>query len=325
MKDKIIFSIDDFNEDRFFKNNPFSDSLIVPITSLSNQKHLYFLNLEYNFFNGDHPFENISKKVKDDIRHNICKLVINQSDGINQLSLIELWRKNEKFPENTIYYITSDLIVNKLKNKTIKTLGVSICEKFIYNQHQSIINNKEIINFSPIDNKYLFLSFNRKPREHRIFFVHECIKNDLFNIGIISLPKIFWNDNFSNKYYDINILQKMIKTTPYYIDSNFNFKNASFKEQMEIKLTFYEKTFISVINETFVNSGSLFITEKTWKSISIGHPFIIYSNPHILKELKSMGYKTFDKWIDESYDKEFDEFKRGNMIIYELIKLKKYH
>ena len=106
MKDKIIFSIDDFNEDRFFKNNPFSDSLIVPITSLSNQKHLYFLNLEYNFFNGDHPFENISKKVKDDIRHNICKLVINQSDGINQLSLIELWRKNEKFQENTIYYIT---------------------------------------------------------------------------------------------------------------------------------------------------------------------------------------------------------------------------
>ncbi len=35
-------------------------------------------------------------------------------------------------------------------------------------------------------------------------------------------------------------------------------------------------------------------------------PFIIFGNPHSLKKLKEYGFKTFDKWWDESYDEELD-------------------
>jgi hypothetical protein len=35
-------------------------------------------------------------------------------------------------------------------------------------------------------------------------------------------------------------------------------------------------------------------------------PFILFGNPHSLKKLKEYGFKTFDKWWDESYDTELD-------------------
>jgi thymidylate synthase len=39
------------------------------------------------------------------------------------------------------------------------------------------------------------------------------------------------------------------------------------------------------------------------------------SSPYTLKYLKKLGYKTFNKWWDESYDDELDLDTRLNMII----------
>ena len=36
------------------------------------------------------------------------------------------------------------------------------------------------------------------------------------------------------------------------------------------------------------------------------HPFMVLGNKNSLTELKKLGYKTFDKWIDESYDTSSD-------------------
>jgi hypothetical protein len=45
------------------------------------------------------------------------------------------------------------------------------------------------------------------------------------------------------------------------------------------------------------------VSEKTYKAIQIGMPFILFtSRPGILKHLKSLGFKTFHPYIDESYD-----------------------
>jgi hypothetical protein len=45
------------------------------------------------------------------------------------------------------------------------------------------------------------------------------------------------------------------------------------------------------------------------------HPFVVLGNPHTLKVLKSYGFKTFDKWWDESYDNEFDFKTRSDMVL----------
>ena len=48
------------------------------------------------------------------------------------------------------------------------------------------------------------------------------------------------------------------------------------------------------------------ITEKTTRAIIYGMPFILVSSPLSLQTLKEYGFKTFDKWWDESYDMELD-------------------
>lgn len=61
-----------------------------------------------------------------------------------------------------------------------------------------------------------------------------------------------------------------------------------------------------------------FITEKTIKPIATMTPFLILSTMGYLDFLRSMGFKTFDGIIDESYDLEHRVEDRSRMILNEL-------
>lgn len=66
------------------------------------------------------------------------------------------------------------------------------------------------------------------------------------------------------------------------------------------------QSFIMLIMETnnqLITSRAEQVSEKTYKPIRSGMPFIIFtSKPGILKHLRSLGFKTFDPIINESYD-----------------------
>ena len=82
----------------------------------------------------------------------------------------------------------------------------------------------------------------------------------------------------------------------------------------------YEKTYFTIVVETFFRSPYYYISEKTFKGIQHLHPFVILGKPGILKQLKEWGFKTFDKWIDESYDLISDRVHRADKIVQELKK-----
>ena len=42
-----------------------------------------------------------------------------------------------------------------------------------------------------------------------------------------------------------------------------------------------------------------FITEKTFKPIMYGHPFIVLGNPGIMSQLESWGFMTFNNLFDQ--------------------------
>jgi hypothetical protein len=50
-------------------------------------------------------------------------------------------------------------------------------------------------------------------------------------------------------------------------------------------------------------------------------PFILFGNPYSLKKLKEIGYQTFDKWWDESYDLETDFTRRLEKIVDVMIEI----
>lgn len=51
-------------------------------------------------------------------------------------------------------------------------------------------------------------------------------------------------------------------------------------------------------------------SEKTFKPILNKSPFIFLGSPYGLKYLRSLGFKTFNFVIDESYDAEMLTYKR---------------
>jgi len=57
------------------------------------------------------------------------------------------------------------------------------------------------------------------------------------------------------------------------------------------------------------------LTEKTFKCILNLQPFVIIGNPGSLGLLHHLGYKTFNKVVDEKYDKIQDPYSRMDELI----------
>ena len=66
-------------------------------------------------------------------------------------------------------------------------------------------------------------------------------------------------------------------------------------------LSEYNNFFVEVVCETFFSGETFFPTEKTWRPIALGTPFIIQGPSWFLKELKILGFETFSNWWDEGY------------------------
>lgn len=91
----------------------------------------------------------------------------------------------------------------------------------------------------------------------------------------------------------------------------------------------YSKAGINVVVETIsthrndMHVQDIMITEKTWKAIASQKPFMLYAPSGSLELLKKEGFKTFDSFIDESYDGTDMRIKKQDMIVSQLKKFSK--
>lgn len=76
----------------------------------------------------------------------------------------------------------------------------------------------------------------------------------------------------------------------------------------------YKDSYFSVVTETNFELPYSYRTEKIYKPLKIGHPFIAAANYGFYRDLHSMGFKTFDHLIDESFDLIDDNDLRLNKI-----------
>jgi len=76
----------------------------------------------------------------------------------------------------------------------------------------------------------------------------------------------------------------------------------------------FQNSKLSVVLETEMERPSYQLSEKIYKPLMTEHPFVVLAPAGYLKYLRSQGYQTFGKWMDESYDLEPDINKRIEMI-----------
>lgn len=80
----------------------------------------------------------------------------------------------------------------------------------------------------------------------------------------------------------------------------------------------YYQTAISIVSETTQNEW--FPTEKTYKSLMLGHPFVVYGGQHSLRKIQSLGFETFGNVIDETYDDAEYPIERADRLVESLKK-----
>lgn len=85
--------------------------------------------------------------------------------------------------------------------------------------------------------------------------------------------------------------------------------------EIYLKMEPYRDTYFSLVTETVFEHPWSFRTEKIWKPICIGHPWIAVASVGYYKEMHGLGFKTFGHLIDESFDQIDNYVDRANRII----------
>ncbi len=176
---------------------------------------------------------------------------------------------------------------------------------------------------------YKFLCNNKTmQKEHRATMSYFAIKYDLLKEGRFSFIQKIDKDTLYSHISKIlespneEYIQKIVDILPYELDTHHLSTNdkTSFGATNNMK-EWYSETYINLVTETFFGRN-VFLSEKIFKPLSNLQPFIVLGDYATLAELKRLGFKTFEPFIDESYDLEIDPKVRISKIEKEIEKLK---
>jgi hypothetical protein len=150
-----------------------------------------------------------------------------------------------------------------------------------------------------------FLCLNRRMYYHKYQIIEE-----LFNRGLLDTTRFSWVDNKNTKNLSnknlinhLNIDVNNFKAIQLENDVMYGSELSTHEEYLyTINPHWYYKSKINIITETNFNESEIHITEKTWKAIYLGVPFVISASKGHLKTLRDMGFKTFNSVINEEYD-----------------------
>ena len=162
-----------------------------------------------------------------------------------------------------------------------------------------------------------FLAPNRivaGERQHRLEMLYWIFKMGMSN-NHISCPSVCPAENIpildaikplKNKYSDIETVFAK-QSLP------MNFEGETDHPMQSCWLDLFNESaesLLYLVTETVATGRRHHLTEKTFKPIAMGMPFIIVGTQGSLRYLRSYGFKTFGDLWDESYDDEPDDSKR---------------
>jgi hypothetical protein len=231
----------------------------------------------------------------------------------------------EKHPDSTIKIYNGHLFIRGYADEIntfpmVGNLGY-LCELF---EENDLDSNKI--------RKHKFLSPNRTmEKPQRTMMGYFALKYDLISEGLFTFIQTLSKDRLSSivqKVYDdtdANIekytseLESMLpyeddtKELPADKKQGFGVRNN--------KKEWYANSYFHLVTETFFGPN-VFLSEKIFKPISNLQPFLVFGDYLTLAELRRLGFKTFEPFIDESYDLEKDPKQRMLLLEKELLKLK---
>lgn len=260
----------------------------------------------------------INPKVRNDVLMNNAVIVFiyttegNSTDHLDKFS--DLIRTLD-LPKSNIFFLHGDLEVSNYISEPFTYVPVFEMHWWL----SGLIKDNLVADLTQIEK--LFLSYNRTLRTHKILFLAQLTSNELLDKGIISAGNL--NSTQVENTLSANNVSMDKKLKDRFLSlSNISPDNRKFPDEcpaQETTIDHYHKTFLTVTVETL--ESTLFFSEKTFKPILHKHPFILLGKTGMLRQLKSFGFRTFDKWWDESYDDALTMNERIEKIIQVLTRL----
>lgn len=267
----------------------------------------------------------LNEKYLTDLRTGNALLLIDQSFEGYQTSWLWEWFHKEcleyEISPKSVIYVTGNLIADEVYEKWANERGITerlfvvgyphfeidvamtALNKFKnrdplpnFNNHIEYKNNNDI---------KTYCCLNKRIREHRVWFYYYLSKSGLIPNGLVSMNTFdsqIWE--WEGEKFDMSDVNTMLNELPILV---YNKPNDELDDSYYIKRFNPEiclDTYISVISEAQCGDSdeTIFISEKTFKPIATHHPFIIMGNRYSIKKMKELGYKTFDEYVDQSYD-----------------------
>ena len=289
----------------------------------------------------------INLKTQTNIRNFLNK---NANNKVIILDVFEAGKGNYDFLN--VYGFMSYALEKRLMfiNAGENAPGIEVA---VHDMYVGMVANKDNVNcslqnfeniYSKKNKPYTFILINGAARPHRIALLQQLGASGVLDNALWSLHDLDYNLNkvstnykvdFSTNHVRLNKLPSGYDNTPtitpnvkgdlYSIETVFGFPELS---QFSIVNTEnqYIDSYFSVIAEQWHDWDYPFPSEKIWRPILMGHPFVAISSPNFYKKLKSMGFKTFESLIDESFDSIMDHaerLKKSAEVITALAKLDK--
>jgi hypothetical protein len=107
------------------------------------------------------------------------------------------------------------------------------------------------------------------------------------------------NNYLKNKQSQVD---EFIAAGPFFVDQLDTDTHNNYAANMT---DLYQDSYFNIVLETMIDidgSDGQFVTEKTFKPIFNNQFFVAVSSADHLRHLRDLGYKTFGRCIDESYD-----------------------
>lgn len=195
---------------------------------------------------------------------------------------------------------------------------------------------KTEVTYTETDTNWPFIVLSRQARFHRTYFMSKLFNASLEKQGLVAFNNIPFvhtrNEGEKNNHSTANDSPCIfLSTTPFTynntelfikskenqqiynsfsnsvsmyrnFDENTDFSNKTIAT--EFNTSPVQKSLVYVALETTVTHPEVFLSTISFKGIFHKRPFIILGVPGTVAYLKSLGFKTFSDFWDESYDSE---------------------
>ena len=152
------------------------------------------------------------------------------------------------------------------------------------------------------DPRWLFINYNRKPRQHRVEFVKLLQEKNLDKHGLITLGKhnvIYDKDASNDLYLSLGEESRNYVAHGHWYDPAQEDEFGIPHDVLSLhNMHYWKHHFLHIIGATEFNVwDDIFVSETQFKPMIGLRPFLINGNPRTYQWLTDHGFRTFNHWF----------------------------